>query len=190
MTHALHRHMKSLVASAFALAMLAPVAAHAGTYVGLGIGTGAQADGGFSKYGSEGRHSGRLILGYRFGQVSVEGDISDYGLTSSLGTVDWNAMSVGVAGKLHLPITKMFEGYVRLGLQQTKVSTDASGSQTEPISGSGWMGGLGVEYRLNMLVSELSVWADYSRESTRFKAGNSQVDGTANMWMIGLSIGI
>ena len=59
--------------TALALVLVAASAssAFAGGFVGLGIGTGAATSGDFD-IDEDGR-SGRLMLGYRFGRISVEG---------------------------------------------------------------------------------------------------------------------
>src|SRR5262245_47518538 len=142
---ALRRRMKSLVASAFVLAALAS-AAHAGSYLGLGIGGQASTDGGLVNYDTTGKHSARLVAGYRFGQVSLEAGLGDYGLTRVQS--DWNAWSLGAAAKLHLPLFAGFEAYVRAGLERTYL-TQAGGDGTHDLTGDGWTGGLGVEYGID-----------------------------------------
>jgi hypothetical protein len=180
--------MKSVLASVVLVAALAP-AASAGTYVGLGIGTSASTDGALADFGSDGQHSGRLVLGQRFGVVSIEGGFNDYGLTTSRGTVEWDALSLGAAAKLDLPFTPVVSGYVRLGLEHTWIRTDAAGATG--YDGNGWTGALGAEYRLDALISNASVWLDYSRHSTNLTRGNTaDAQATANMWTLGFSIGI
>jgi Outer membrane protein beta-barrel domain len=184
--------MKSLLAPAVVLvtgvAALAP-AAHAGTYVGAGIGTSASVDGAISDYGTDGKHSGRLYIGQRFGVVSVEGGFNDYGLTTSRGTVSWNAFAIGAAAKLDLPVTPLIHGYVRLGLEHTWISSDAAGAKA--LDGNGWTGALGGEYRLDAILPNASVWLDYSRHTVNVTRGNTvDAQGTANMWTLGVTIGI
>jgi hypothetical protein len=171
--------MKSLVASIFALAALGG-AAHAGTYVGLGIGTGAHTDGDLTQFDSSGSHSGRAVIGDRFGIVSVEGGLGYFGVMNSGRTYD--AVSLGVAAKLSVPVTPVFEPYVRVGLEHTNLSGENGATYTA--SGDGWSGGLGLEYKL----ATLSLWADYTKHDMTL--GDGRVDGAASMLTFGVSFGI
>ena len=171
--------MKSLVASIFALAALS-TAANAGTYVGLGIGTGAHTDGDLGQFDSSGSHSGRAVIGDSFGIVSVEGGLGYFGLMHAGNTYD--AVSLGVAAKLSVPVTPVFTPYVRVGLEHTNVSGENGASFSG--SGDGWTGGLGLEYKL----ATFSLWADYSKHDMKLLDG--QVDGAASMLTVGVSFGI
>jgi opacity protein-like surface antigen len=171
--------MRSLLASVFALAALAP-AAHAGTYVGLGIGTGAHTDGGLGVFDSTNNHSGRAVLGDSLGIVSIEGGVGYFGLVNNGHTYD--AVSLGVAAKLSVPVTPLLHPYVRVGLEHTNLS--AENGVNFSTSGDGWTGGLGLEYKL----AALSIWADYSKHTVNLD--NGKFDGAASMLTIGLSFGI
>ena len=169
--------MKTLIASIFAVAALAS-AAHAGTYVGVGVGTGAHTDGGMGIFDSNDNHSGRLVVGDKLGMFSIEGGLGYMGL--GYHATDWNAMSLGVAGKINVPITPVFEAYVRLGLESTRLS----GSNGSEISGSGWTDGLGVEYHF----AAFGLFADYSKHTIGFD--DPKYDGAATMFTIGATFGI
>jgi hypothetical protein len=178
--------MKSLVAAIASLGLLAPAAAHAGTFVSAGIGTGASTDGTIADFGSDGQHSGRLEIGRSFGIISLAGGLNYYGLHTQS---DWNAISTVAAVKLDLPIVPLVNGYVRLGLEHTWISAPPGGT-AKSLDGNGWTGGLGVEYKLDAVLAGASVWLDYTRHADTFRRGNTVGDGTANMWTIGASFGI
>src|SRR5689334_18281720 len=75
--------MKSACLAVILVAAAAP-ASHAGTYVGLGIGSSADVGGKMSGYGGgftgDGTRSGRLILGQSFGRFSIEANAMRFGV--------------------------------------------------------------------------------------------------------------
>jgi Outer membrane protein beta-barrel domain len=174
-----------LAGTALALGLAVPTAAHAGTYVGVGVGTAASTDGGFTRFGTDGQHSGRIVLGQRFGKISIEAAVNDIGLAYR--GVDSHATSLGAVGGLHLPLVSHLEGYVRFGLERTWLRGD---STVPAAQGDGWTGGLGLEYRIDAVLANGSIWADYTRHATKLTANSFEADGTANAWTVGLSVGI
>jgi hypothetical protein len=168
------------------LGLLAPAVAHAGTYVSGGIGTSASTDGTIGDFGSDGQHSGRLEIGHSFGIISIAGGLNYYGLHTQ---ADWNALSTVAVVKLDLPIVPLVNGYVRVGLEHTWITAPAGGTAKD-LDGNGWTGGLGVEYKLDAVLANASVWLDYTRHADTFQRGNTTGDGTANMWTLGVSFGI
>jgi len=174
-----------LAGAALAFGLCLPAAAHAGTYVGVGLGTSARTDGDFARFGTNGKHSGRIVLGERIGQVSVEAQLNDIGLIYR--GVDANATSLGAVGALHLPLVSKLEGYVRFGLERTWLRGD---STVPDATGDGWTGGLGLEYRIDAVLANGSVWVDYTRHATKLTANSFAYDGTANAWTVGITVGI
>src|ERR1051325_2764021 len=87
--------MRSLLA--LALVAATPVVASAGTYVGLGIGTQASGHIGSdaSSMENDGNHSGRLLVGLRFGRLAVEGAGTRY--TGFYRNTEADATSLGGA---------------------------------------------------------------------------------------------
>jgi hypothetical protein len=178
--------MKSLVFAVIAGVALVPAAAHAGGYVGAGIGTSASLGGATGRIISDSSHSGRIVIGERLARVSIEGTLGSYGLNFSNRDASFDARSLGAAAKLHLPLVEKLEGTVRVGLEHTWLA----GANAPDLSGDGWTGGLGLEYRLNLGLAATSVWLDYSRHSTALANGPTKIDATADMWTLGLSIGL
>ncbi len=177
--------MKSLALAALAVALV-PAAAHAGGYVGAGIGTSAAVSDSTGSLSSDTSHSARIVVGQRLSRVSIEGAYGAYGLASSNRPAPFDARSLGLAAKLHLPLVDKLDGVVRVGLEHTWLAGDTA----PDLSGDGWTGGLGLEYRLKLALASASVWIDYSRHATTLQGGASKLDATADMWTAGVSIGL
>src|SRR5262245_31893945 len=102
----------SRTALALVLVAASASAASAGGYVGLGIGTGAASSGDFPL--DESGRSGRLLLGYRFGNFSVEGLGMRYGMVTT-DAHPWTGTTLAVAAKYSLPLQDSFEVFGRAG---------------------------------------------------------------------------
>jgi hypothetical protein len=175
--------MKSLPAIVIALALAAP-AAHAGTYVSAGVGNGAWTDGSLNYFSTDGQHSGRAMIGQRFPFVSIEGGLNYFGLSAK---GPWSAYSTVADVKLDLPLIPLLSVYLKGGLEHTWILPGQGQGNT--ISGNGWLGAIGAEYKLDAIAANSSVWIDYSRHDDSLDF-NQHVVGTANMVTIGFSVGI
>jgi hypothetical protein len=162
--------------------------ASAGTYLGLGIGTAASPGGDIAMTSSDGNRSGRLVLGTRFGHLSVEGAGSRYGLFR--GNTPYDGTQMAVALKYSLPLGNNFEAYGRGGLERTWLSTDTSAAD---FAGNGWLLGGGFEYRMNLGVTAASVFVDYEHSDTDLvnqTSMQSHKDETIGLWTVGLTLAI
>jgi opacity protein-like surface antigen len=171
-----------------ALALVAATSsiASAGRYLGIGVGTNAVTEG-KDQLSNDGR-SARLIGGMRWGQLSIEGMFSGYGvaLADRSGATPLDAYQVSVAGKYNLPLGNAFEAYGRAGLQHTWVSGEV------PIygaSGNGFLLGAGFEYRLKTGIASGSVWVDYQINKAQLTGDRFTYDATTRQWTLGLSVG-
>ena len=176
--------MRSLLA--LALVAATPVAASAGTYLGLGIGTQASGHIGSdpSSMETDGNHSGRLILGMRFGRLSAEGSGTRY--SEVFRNASSPSTSLAVALKYGLPLGDNFEIFGRGGLQRTWVS----GADWD-LAGNGWLLGAGFEYRIDAALTGLSVFVDYTHnQSTLYGPSNVPLDASASMWTLGATLAI
>ncbi|MCE9579463.1 MAG: porin family protein [Deltaproteobacteria bacterium] len=178
--------MKPLALALVAGLALVPAAAHAGGYVGAGIGTSASVNDSSGSLASDSGHSGRIVVGERLSRVSIEGAFDAYGLTSASRPAGFDAHSLGIAAKLHLPLVANLDGVVRVGLEHTWLAGDAA----PDLTGDGWTGGLGLEYRLKFALASASIWMDYSRHATTLEQGRTKLDATADIWTAGVSIGL
>ncbi|MBS1122473.1 MAG: OmpA-like transrane domain, partial [Deltaproteobacteria bacterium] len=134
--------------------------ASAGSYLGLGIGTGPAINDQTDRLAPDGR-SGRLLVGTRFGRFSAEGSVSGYSLLfdQSGGMIPFgDAYQASAALKASLPLGNNFELFGRGGLQHTWFR--AKNSELDA-SGSGYLLGAGFEYRLNLILGQGSIFVDY-----------------------------
>ena len=181
--------MRSLPLLAVALVAASASAASAGTYLGLGIGTAASGHVGSdtSSMGSSGDRSGRLFLGFRFGNLSIEGGVMRFSQFFKATRDDATQLSADL--KYSLPLGDGFEVFGRGGLQRTQLSNDYA-----EINGNGWLLGGGFEYRLNLGVTAASLFVDYTHTQTTFDqgatGGMSSIDSSASMWMAGATLAL
>ena len=171
--------MKSLVVAAV---LLAGSSAHAGGYIGLGIGDGQGVSGDVPLH-ANGRTE-RLIGGFSFGKLAVEGSVARAPLYQDGGR-DYTATQLAVLGKYSLPLSDGFEAYGRLGLQ--RLSLDG-GDPNANADGTGAIGGGGIEYRSKLPVS---FWLDYTLSNASVNGPSfHDLSVTTRQWMIGASLGI
>jgi hypothetical protein len=173
--------------TALALVMVAASAsaASAGAFIGLGIGTGAASSGDTSL--DEHGRSGRLMLGYRFGRISIEGMGSRYEMVSS-DLHEWTGTTLSLGGKYSLPLGSQFEAFGRLALQRTDVSGNY---YDEEKSGTGFLLGGGFEFRLPVAVAAISLFVDYTIQNTGLKTpgyGDQELSLTSRIWTLGATL--
>jgi hypothetical protein len=172
--------------SAAALALLLVSAtAHAGGYVGLGIGDGIASTGDLH-YEAQGR-TFKLIGGFALGKIAVEGSVQRAPVHMMESQRDYGMTQLGLAGKYSYPLGDGLEVYGKLGLNHISL-----GNQTDPPgpdgSGNGILLGGGAEYRSKLPVT---FWVDYTltNASIAFQ-GYDNTEVTTRQWMIGASLGI
>jgi hypothetical protein len=173
--------VSSLVVATVALAA---GAAHAGPYLGLGVGTAPDMSGEMQGFAASSR-SGRLMLGQRFSAVAVEGAVGGFQLANAR-DVEYDAISVSGGGRLHVTLEGPLSLFARAGLERTWLEAD----DMPDYRGDGYYGGLGAELRLALPLGETSVWVDYSRHQATLRSGDREIDAASGMWTVGLSVGI
>jgi hypothetical protein len=166
-------------------------AASAGTYFGLGVGSAADMVSNTSGITMKGNdRSLRGIVGYRFGRLSVEGAVSHYGMFLNALPFDSNMASASL--KYSLPLGSGFGVFGSAGLQHTWLSTSSQGGFSA--DGTGYVLGLGAEYRLNVsLLGGASIFVDYQRAETSFtNSSNAKTnyDGQAGLFTLGLTVSL
>jgi len=179
--------MRALLVAAF---VLSSGVASAGTYIGLGVGTGGNvSDSADARYRADGR-SARGVLGYRIGPFSIEGMYSGYGYVdaNAAGTGQFDSRSVQLAGKYNYALGNNFELFGRLGLLRTDLTAVDSQVTT---TGTGYTFSLGVEYRVDLLLTGFGVYVDYTRNQASFDTNSgTQLDQTASMWTAGVNLAL
>ncbi len=160
--------------------------ASAGGYLGIGVGpTTAITEEATAWTAPQGR-SARVLAGYRFGNLAIEGAISGVGTSTIHG--DDHLLSVWVAGKLSFPLGSGFEAFGRVGGHHT---TTKIGQDPFEISGNGLLAGAGFEYRLNLVATRASIFVDYTlAQATLTGDYNAELDVTLRTWTLGITIGL
>jgi hypothetical protein len=172
--------LMSRTALAIVMVTASASTASAGGFVGLGIGTGAASSGDVA-FVEDGR-SGRLMLGYRFGRISIEGMGTRYDMMTP-DAHTWQGTTLAVAGKYNFPLGDSFEVFGRLGLQRTDINDDNYPAEN---SGNGYLVGAGVEFRLPVAVTALSVFIDYNIQHTSLSNTSYMDLGlTTRIWTLG-----
>jgi hypothetical protein len=172
--------MRSLLAVIVLAAAAAP--ASAGTYIGLGIGTGPSIGNDTIPNANNDGRSGRFILGMKFGRLSVEGEANRFGMLLNGDSYDSTMLGLGL--KYSLPLANGFELFGRGGLQRTWLSSNADRNDYEG-SGNGYFLGAGVEYRIRPFGS---VFVDYERQSATIDGNSTPYGQSAGMFTLGATI--
>jgi len=179
--------MRAAVAVAVALVAFAPAVASAGPseYVSLGVGATANTGGDLGRFDSNGT-AGSLFVGHNLGLFSVEAGLSKYGFKSA--SQSWSNISLGAAGKLTVPVMPMLGAYLRLGIEKTWSDGSSSNADAD-YTGTGWMAGIGVAYKLNLGATSGAVWADFTRHDASFVNDANERDGNVDVVSLGISVG-
>ncbi len=141
--------------------------ASAGTYVGLGVGSGIDTNGDGS-YSSSDR-TGKLLVGYSFGQIAIEA-AGQRGSLVDANAAGFDLTQLSVAGKYNLPLADGFEAFGRVGYQRTSLSSQTGA--TPDTAGTGLLIGAGIEYKLNLVATSASIFLDYNFATTSLEGGN------------------
>jgi hypothetical protein len=176
---------------AMALVTVSSGVASAGGYIGLGIGTGPSlSTSNDDRVEADGR-SARLMLGYRFGRISVEGAVNGYDMAFGIQTSLYSSevRQGSISGKYNHPLADGFEAFGRLGYSKTWFSL--KDDDRFDAAGTGIIFGAGIEYRLKLgLAGGASLWFDYQYSRAALDGDLAQVrtDLNAAMWTLGATI--
>lgn len=183
-----HPMKRALLAAAV---IAVPTVAHAG-YLGLGIGTEPAMNSEAEPLATPTGRSLRILGGMRWGNVSLEGNFSGFHALNRNVVGEHTQYGAAVIGKLSLPFGSGFEGYARLGLERSWLKLDSPVDGKDPdYSGNGWLLGGGFEYRLDALVTNASIFLDYTVHSASLdNGGRTKLDETYRLWTLGFSVGI
>ncbi len=171
-----------------ALLVASTSVASAGTYLGLGVGPGANFNG--DERIEDGGRSARLLGGYSFGRFSAEASITGQTLfLNDNGGVTFDTRELALNAKFNLPLGSGFEVFGKAGLHHTWISADAS--DVYSVDGNGLLVGAGFEYRVKTPVAAGSLWVDYTHYAGDLTGDVYAYRGAGvGMWMLGVSVGI
>jgi hypothetical protein len=182
--------MKPIASLALALLGLAAAApaAHASSYALLGIGPKAGTGGDLGDSADGDSRSARFGLGQRIGPVALEGSIFGADLIGSGGRGfaagrEYWTLSLGLDLKAFFTIVGPIELFGKAGLNQTWV-------QGNDLDGTGWDLGAGAQFVLDMPLGYAAIWADFTHQSMGLGDGARDFDGSLNMLMVGVSLGL
>lgn len=167
------------------LIVAAPASAHAGGYVSAGIGGAPDLGGELHNLSGEGHNSGRLALGHGLGPIALEVGVTGYGVTGTMPggeSVDGEALSASISGKVFGGLVGNLDAFVRAGLQRTWISTDAM----DDLDGQGYVLGLGLDYGFPLA----ALWLELDREYLDLTQSGGQYRGTADTLMAGVRVGL
>jgi hypothetical protein len=183
--------------SVFAIAALGAVLvggsavarADSGGFVSLGIGgtvnVGGDLENGNTQFDGAGI-AGSLVVGQRLHRLfGVEVGLSRYGLETE--TIAFTNTGLAAAGRFTVPFTPRIAGYLRAGIEKTWMTPD--GSRGADHDGTGWLAGLGAEYKVKVGKVGGSVWADLTRHSSRLVSDTVERDGAIDIFAVGVTVG-
>jgi len=176
------------------LVALAPGSAHAGGYIGFGMGANAKLHGDFvDHFDTTDATSARLTIGKRTGPLAIEGTFFGTelnSLTPRIAGGATSAVSAEVALKYFFNLQGRLEAYVGAGLNKTWITDENEDVMAEGFSGDGYSASLGLQYNLSALVAKASVWLDYTHaETTLTHASRAELNGGTRTLSVGLSFG-
>lgn len=169
------------------VAIVAP-AAHANSYVLFGIGPSAGAGGGLGDLVDGDTRAARFGLGQRVGPVGLEASLFGADLVGVAGYGfargnEYSTLSAAADLKGFFPVLGPIEIFGKAGLNYTWVNGN-------DYSGAGWDLGAGAQFVLDFPAGYAAVWADYTYQRLNLSDDTREVDGSLNMVMIGISLGM
>jgi len=160
--------------------------ASAGVYLGLGLGTKPMVDDAMENVGTPSSQSLRGLVGARLANVSLEGAVNGFGMATQR-SGGHTVYQASAALKLSIPIVSQLEAFGRGGLERTWLNM---GEDQANLRGDGFLAGVGLELRLNLVVASLSVFADYTVHRTSLESTLDKFDSTLQMVGVGVTMGI
>jgi opacity protein-like surface antigen len=159
--------------------------ASAGGYLGLALGTQPAVNDEFQQTAQPSDRSFRALGGVRFGNVSIEGAVNDFGVITGRG--DQSVIQLSAALKLGLPLGNGFEAFGRAGIERTWLNLD---DDRYDYTGNGFQLGAGFEYRFSLGVTGASLFVDYTIHHATLENTRIKVDETSRVWGLGFTLAI
>lgn len=168
--------------------------AHANGYIALGRGDGTHWEENAISVADHTSHY-LLILGQRFGAVSLEASLLGEQMQLASGAEDSVAtstlLSLGFDVKYSVGILGGLEGYGKVGLNKTWLGYRRPNSGIDwQSSGRGTRFGLGLQYTVNIALGQLGVWLDHAWQNTFLVNDAKQgTDAEISITTLGLVVG-
>jgi Outer membrane protein beta-barrel domain len=177
--------MKSAIVLATSLLAISTTAS-AGTYLGLGLGAKPALNANLEKLTPPQGRSLRGFGGLRFGNFSIEGALNGFDVLTGRG--EQTVYQLSGAAKLNVPLGNNFEVLGRAGLERTWLNMD---DEQYNLTGDGFLVGAGFEYRLDAVLTNASLFVDYTVHHAPLEdARHNKLDETSRIWALGFTIGI
>lgn len=161
--------------------------ASAGGYLGLSLGTQPGINGDFeTRIGEPSGRSLRGLVGLRFGNLSLEGALNGFDVVAPR-FGERTAYQLSGALKLNVPLGHDFELFGRGGIERTRLTLASNGFD---FTGDGFLVSGGVEYRLNAVLANASIFVDYTVHHATLTSARFDVDDTLRIWSLGLTVGL
>ncbi len=185
------RSMKRIACLALVLVGLAVAApaAHASSYFLLGIGPRPGAGGDLGNAVDGDTRTARFGAGQRIGPIGLEGSVFGADLVGTGGGGgfalgrEYSTLSVAADLKGFFPVLGPIEIFGKAGLNYTWVNGN-------DYSGSGWDLGGGAQFVLELPLGYAAVWVDYTYQNLGLSDDTRDIDGSLNMVMVGVSLGL
>lgn len=179
-------HMKNCAILAVTAILGAPGAASAGVYLGLGVGTKPTVNDAMQDVGEPSSGSRLGVVGLRLANLSLEGAVGGFDMATQRGG-DRTLYQASAALKLNLPVAGPVEGFARGGLERTWLDM---GDDRYNLRGDGFLAGVGLELRWNLVLASVSVLVDYTIHRASLESEMNKVDLTSHVVGVGLQVGI
>jgi len=135
--------------------------------------------------------SGKLLLGFKFGRLSIEGTAGRYSLFVDKLAYAADATQLAAALKYSFPLGDNFEAFLRGGLEHTSMTTVEASHDGDSADGNGWLLGGGFEYRLNAVIAGGSLFVDYEHVDTKLTTNEMRsFDASSGVWMAGVTLSL
>ncbi len=166
-----------------ATAISGAASAQAGGYLGLSLTGGADMNNAQANTSVDTRKA--IALGKRWGMISIEGNLAM--MDATITRVAYSGKTVGVAGRISVPVAPLLSVFGTLGLEQTWLSPDNAGFRG--FDGSQTMVGAGLEVKLDFMAHG-SLWLGYIvRTGDLAAADGNKFDAQTASFALGATLG-
>ena len=173
--------LAALISAITAAAGSAP--AQAGGYLGLTLTGGADMNSAQADTSVDTRKA--ISLGKRWGMISIEGNLAT--MDATITRAAFTGKSVGVAGRISVPVAPLFSVFGTLGVEQTWLSPD--NDALPGFAGSQTLVGAGLEAKLDFMAHG-SVWLGYMvRTGDLSTDDGNQFDAQTASFALGATLG-